>query len=64
MDDPTARRLVFDPGKDAPVDRRRVELDLGGGRSTQAVVYRAAGAGLDKPLPAVLFIPATRLGLH
>ena len=57
MDDPTRLRLVYDPGKDAPVDRRRVVLDLGGGRTTLADAYRPAGTPADHPLPAVLFIP-------
>lgn len=55
MDDPTTLRLVFDPGRDAQVDRRRVELELGGGRSSKADVYRPAGAG-DDPLAFVLFV--------
>ena len=57
MDDPTQLRTVFDPGKDTPVDRRRVVLDLGGGRTTLADVYRPADSPADQPLPAVLFIP-------
>ena len=57
-DDPTKLRLVFDPGRDAQVDRRRVELALGGGRSAEADLYRRpASAGPDKRLPFVLFVP-------
>ncbi len=56
MDDPTRLRTVFDPGLNAPVDRHRVQLDLGGGRTTLADLYRPPDAA-DAALPVVLFIP-------
>jgi acetyl esterase/lipase len=57
MDDPTKLRTVFDPGRNTPVMRRRVQLDLGGGRSILADLTRPASTDADATLPVVLFIP-------
>jgi dienelactone hydrolase len=57
MVDPTQLRTVFDPGHHTSVDRRRVQLELGEGRTTLADVVRPAAADAGARLPVVLFVP-------